>query len=384
LDNTPFDLGAMVRDVTAMMRERAEEKRLQLQIDQASSFPRYVTGDEARLRQILINLMGNAIKYTPRGGVILRLGSRRNKTTHLLIEVEDTGTGILPEDQQRIFEPFVQLGDQGASTGSGLGLSITHQFVQMMGGSINLESVPGKGTLFRVDLPLREAKETDIYKLKQSQTSDVAGLAPEQPEYRILIVEDQRDNQILLTQLLESVGFQVRTAENGEEGVKLFQSWHPHFIWMDRRMPVMDGMEATRRIRELPGGTEVKIVAVTASAFAEQRDEMLAAGMDDYIRKPFRTTEIYDCISRHLGVKYLYRGVSEPPEQDMTLTPEMLEGLPEELRDRLIKALENLDGDRIQAAIQQVAEYDPTLQKKLTHLAGSFDYPAILQALRKD
>ncbi len=381
LENEPFDLGSMVRDVTDMMQMRAEEKGIKLLIDQSSHFPRYIVGDEARLRQVLINLMGNAIKFTQQGGVTLRLGTKKNKISHLQIEVEDSGTGIAPEDQQRIFEPFVQLGDQGGNKGTGLGLTITRQFVQLMGGSIGLESTPGKGSLFRVDLPLNEVKETDIAKPKQADKGEVVRLAPGQAEYRVLVVEDQRDNQLLLAKLMESVGFQVKVAENGEQGVQLFQSWHPHFIWMDRRMPVMDGLEATRRIRELPGGKDVKIVAVTASAFIEQRAEMLDVGMDDFVRKPYRSNEIYECMSKQLGVRYIYEGVPEAQEQAVVLTPEMLAGLPEALRSDLKDALESLESDRIAVVIQQVAAYDRALQKTLMQLAGDFDYPAILRAL---
>jgi signal transduction histidine kinase/ligand-binding sensor domain-containing protein/response regulator of citrate/malate metabolism len=383
LENNPFDLGGILRDVTDMMRVRAEDAGLRLQVDQTSHFPRYIVGDEARLRQILINLVGNAIKFTRQGGVTLRLGTKNNKATHLLIEVEDTGTGIAPEDQQRIFEPFVQLSGQGGSKGTGLGLTITRQFVQMMGGSLNLESTPGKGSLFRVDLPLIKAKESDIIKQLKTETRDVTRLAPGQPEYRILIVEDQLENQLLLEHLLVSVGFRVKIAENGAQGIELFRSWHPHFIWMDQRMPGMDGMAATRRIRELPGGREVKIVAVTASAFAEQREEMLAVGMDDYVRKPFRATEIYDVLSKHLGVKYLYKETLLAGEQDVDLTPEMLNGLPERLLGELEEALVSLDRSLIDTAIQQVATHDRALHNKLIHLAGDFNYPAILQALRK-
>jgi PAS domain S-box-containing protein len=381
LENSPFDLGAMVRDVTDMMRIRAEDGGLQLLVDQASRFPRYIVGDEARLRQILINLMGNAIKHTQEGGVTLRLGTKKNKATHLLIEVEDSGVGIAPEDQERIFEPFVQLSEHGISKGTGLGLTITRQFVQMMNGNINLESIPGTGSIFRVDLPLNEARESDITQQLQAEMRDVTGLAMGQPKYRILIVEDQKENQLLLYKLLESVGFQVKIAEDGAQGVTLFQSWHPHFIWMDRRMPVLDGVEATRRIRELPGGKEVKIVAVTASAFAEQCNEMLAAGMDDYVRKPFRASEIYDSLAKHLGVKYLYKDVSMAQEQDTSLTPEMLSGLPEALLGELKEALESLDAERIEAVIQKVAKHDQTLQGKLIHFTENFDYPSILRAL---
>jgi PAS domain S-box-containing protein len=383
LENLPFDLGAMVRDVTDMMRVRAEEKELQLQIDQTSQFPRYIVGDEARLRQILINLMGNAIKFTQQGEVTLHLDTKNNEAAHLRIEVADTGPGITTEEQQRIFEPFVQLGKQSGSKGAGLGLTITHQFVQMMGGNISLESAPGKGSLFKIDLPLVEAKESEIVTMQPAEMSNVIGLAPEQPEYRVLIVEDQYENQLLLAKLMESVGFQIKIAENGMQGVEMFQSWHPHFIWMDRRMPGMDGIEATRHIRELPGGKKVKIVAVTASAFAEQRREMLAAGMDDYVRKPYRAAEIYACLSKQLGVKYLYEGAPEPQEQDMSLTPEMLDDLPMELRCELKVALESLDSERIQAVIQLIAAHDQKVQSVLSYLVASFNYPAILLALQK-
>jgi signal transduction histidine kinase len=384
LENLPFDLGAMVRDVTDMMAQRARGHGLQLLIDQSSDFPRYIVGDEIRLNQILLNLLDNAVKFTNRGGVTLRLGTKENKIPHLLIEVEDSGIGITPEDQQHIFEPFAQLGEHGVAKGTGLGLTITRQFVEMMGGSITLESTPGKGSLFRVVLPLKEVQESDIGKPVQVTKGEVMGLAPGQPEYRILIVEDQRDNQLLLARIMEFVGFQFKLAENGEQGVQLFQSWHPHLIWMDRRMPVMDGMEATRRIRELPGGEKVKIVAVTASAFSEERSAMLEIGMDDYVRKPYRASEIYDCMAKHLGVKYLYEGVPESYEQDVTLTPEMLKDLPEALRSDLIAALESLDREHIDAAIQQVGAHDQALQMHLSRLAGNFDYPAILEALRKD
>jgi len=383
LEHTPFDLGAMVREVTDMMQLRAEEKDLILNIDQTSMFPRYIVGDEARLRQILVNLVGNALKFTDQGGVTIRLGTKENSRTHLLIEVEDSGCGIAPEAQRQVFDPFVQVGEQGSSKGTGLGLSITRQFVQMMGGTIDLQSEPGKGSLFRVDLPLSQAQAEDIVKQKQPDAGPVVGLAPGQPPYRILIVEDQQDNQLLLSRLLESVGFQVRIADNGLRGVELFQSWQPHFIWMDRRMPVMDGMEATRRIRELPGGREVKIVAVTASAFAEQRSEMIAGGMDDYLRKPFRAQEIYDYLAKYLGVEYIHEALPMAEEENEALTPEMLEALPQTLRRDLVEALESLEIERIEAAIEQISAYDRSLQKKLSQIARNFDYLAILRALRK-
>ncbi|MGR9117261.1 MAG: ATP-binding protein [Gammaproteobacteria bacterium] len=381
LEETSFDLGGMVKDIAEMMSVRARDKGLQLSIDQSSQFPRFIIGDEARLRQILINLIGNAINFTQEGGITVRLGVKQNTVAHLLIEVEDTGPGIAPEDQQSIFDSFVQLGEQGDSKGTGLGLTISRQFVQLMGGHLTLESTPGKGSLFRVDLPLSEAREEDIVHAKETSRGEVVSLAPGQPTYRVLVVEDQLENQLLLTHLMEAVGIQVKIAKNGKEGVQLFQSWQPDLIWMDRRMPIMDGMEATETIRQLPGGQDVKIVAVTASAFVEQRQEMLQAGMDDFVRKPYRANEIYECLSKNLGVEYIFDGVSKAEEMTETLTPDMLAKLPEVLRSELREALESLEADRISSLIQQVAAYDQPLQKTLLRLANRFDYPAILKAL---
>lgn len=383
LEETSFDLGGMVRDVTDMMSLRAQEKNLQLLVDQSSNFPRFIIGDEARLRQILINLIGNAIKFTQQGGVTLRLGTKQNSVAHLMIEVEDTGIGIAPEDKQRIFDPFVQLGDQGDSRGTGLGLTISRQFVHLMGGDLSLESTPGKGSLFRIDLPLQTIQEMDITTPKRaSQENPIVGLAPGQPHYRILIVEDQLENQLLLTKLLEKIGLEVKLAKNGKQGVELFQSWHPHFIWMDRRMPIMDGMEATKHIRQLPGGREVKIVAVTASAFMEERKQMFEAGMDDFIRKPYRASEIYHCLSTHLGLTYVNADLLAAAEPvALNLTSAMLEPLPQSLRDELKSALESLQKERIASAVQQVAGYDPSLQKILLQLVADYDYPTILNAL---
>ena len=232
-------------------------------------------------------------------------------------------------------------------------------------------------------MPLNEVMESDIAEPTPQEKGEVLSLAPGQPAYRILIVEDQRDNQLLLTRLMESVGFQAKLAENGEEGVRLFQSWHPHLIWMDHRMPVMDGLEATRRIRALPDGKAVKIVAVTASVFLEQRAEIIDAGMDDFVRKPYRSHEIYQCLAEQLGVSYLYAPVPKPELPATILTPEMLSVLPERLRAELASALESLEIHRIALAMQQIASYDPILQKTLTRLADNFDYPAILTALRE-
>ncbi len=381
LENIAFDFGGMIRDITDMLDIRARQKGLRLLVDQSSRFPRYIVGDQAHLRQVLINLVGNAIKFTDHGGVTLRLGIRDNAIKHLLIEVEDSGPGIAPEDQQRIFEPFEQLGEQSINKGTGLGLTITRQFVQLMGGTVGLCSNLGRGSIFIVELPLQEADESDVAMPQRQEGASVTGLAPGQPQYRILIVEDQTENQLLLTKLMESVGFKVRVAENGKRGVELFSEWQPQLIWMDWRMPLMDGEQATRAIRGLPGGDAVKIVAVTASVFVEQREELLQSGMDDFVRKPYRFNEIYECMVRQLGVKFVYEGSTQAEQPLAALMPDMLLDLSAELRQRLKDALESLENERIAAVIAEIATYDVMLGKTLAHLANNFDYPAILRAM---
>jgi CheY-like chemotaxis protein/anti-sigma regulatory factor (Ser/Thr protein kinase) len=384
LMTAPFDLGGMVRDVTDMMKVRAKEKGLQLLIDQSSRFPRYIVGDEPRLRQVLINLIGNAIKYTVQGQVAVRLATKQNDKSELLIEIEDSGPGIAFDDQPRIFEPFVQLGDNGVTKGTGLGLTITHQYVQMMNGNIQLESEPGKGSLFRIDLPLTEATEAEIFKSKQTVTGSVTGIVPGQKPVRILIVEDQADNQALLSHLMQSVELQFKVAENGLKGVEIFQSWHPNLIFMDRLMPEMNGEEATQRIRQLPEGQQVRIVAVTASAFKEQRKQMLDAGMDDVVGKPYRAEEIYACLSKQLGLRFQYEALDESQDQVGILTAEMLSILPDALRNELQAALQSLEQDKIDQVINRVGEHDLVLQRTLARFVEGYNYPAILRLLEKE
>lgn len=375
----PFDLGGLVRDVVDMMQLRAQEKGLRLQVDQASEFPRYIRGDEARLRQILINLVGNAVKFTKEGGVVVRLGVHKNDMLHLLIEIEDSGPGISAEDQERLFKPFIQLVEGGAQKGTGLGLAITRQFVNLMRGAISVESEPGRGSVFRVDLPVEAVETPGVSAMAERTHGEVVGLAAGQPRYRVLIAEDQAENQQLLLWLMSDIGIEARVADNGQQCVEMFQEWQPDLIWMDRRMPVMEGEEATRRIRKLPGGDKVKIVAVTASAFKEEQQEVLDAGMDDFVRKPYRPDEIYDCLARQLDVRYRY----EAGADDAPLTAAMLMKLPDPLRRELRESVASLDGDRIAAMLDRIGAVDREVARALARLAENFDYPSILGAIDK-
>ncbi|MEJ2611586.1 MAG: response regulator [Candidatus Thiodiazotropha sp.] len=309
--SVPFDLGRAITETEQMLRVRAQDKGLQLLLDPSPQFPRYIVGDEAKLRQILINLISNAIKATDEGCVTLRLGMKHNKAHHLIIEVEDTGIGISPADQAKLFLPFAQIDSQSKQMGTGLGLTITRQFVELMGGNITLtNSVVGEGSIFRVELPVQLAQADDTPQVPQVH-GEVTGLEPGQPVCRILVVEDQLDNRLLLLRLFEEAGLDVQVAENGIEAVEQFIAWQPHFIWMDWHMPLMDGLEATRSIRALQGGERVKIAAVTASSFKEDDMELMTAGFDDVIHKPYHSEQLFECMEQLLGLRFM-RAETQP------------------------------------------------------------------------
>jgi CheY-like chemotaxis protein len=221
----------------------------------------------------------------------------------LAFMVEDSGEGIADADLERIFQPFEQVAAPGANKGSGLGLAIARQFAELMGGSLTAQSHVGVGSTFRLELPVDVAAAADLPQPVNGNRA-VLGLEPGQPRYRILVAEDNPDSRMLLVRELSSLGLEVREATNGAEAVAAFQEWRPHLIWMDSRMPIMNGLDATRSIRALPGGADTRILGLTASAFEERGEEFRQAGCDDYLRKPYRIGEVLDAMARTLGLRY--------------------------------------------------------------------------------
>ena len=301
------DLISTVRTVVEMMRGRAEEKHLALVYRQDPKVPHYVRVDAPKLRQILINLLGNAIKFTKEGSVNLRLSAQpagELGRALLCFDIEDSGVGMPQQDLGRIFEPFEQVRPPGPQTGTGLGLTITRRFVELMGGTLVVESEVGRGSRFVVELPLELARESETYGVELAPGHPFI-LEPGQPEWRVLIIEDDPESAAVLRKMLTRAGFQARVAESGALGIEAFQQWRPHFIWMDLGLSQLSGAEATRRIRQLDGGAEIKIAAITAAAaYALERDGVMRAGFDDFTFKPFRQTEIFLCMARHLNVRY--------------------------------------------------------------------------------
>ena len=343
--------------------------------------------DAPKLRQILINLLGNAIKFTRAGSVNLRLSatpaSEPVRAT-LCFEVEDSGVGIPPQDLDRIFEPFEQLRKPGEPAGTGLGLTITRRFVEMIGGTLRVRSKVGQGSCFTVELPVELAREAELDGVDLAQGHRFL-LEPGQPEYRVLIVEDDEDNAVALQQMLTRAGFQVRTAEDGAHGIAAFQEWRPHFIWMDLGMPQLNGTEAMGRIRASDGGTEVKVVAITASVYASDREAVIRAGFDDVALKPFRPAEIFRCMERHLGVRYRSSETAGNAggELPAILRPEDLAALPCELLRSLKDAVIALNTGQITQLIEDVGRKDEALGRALRNVGNRYAYTAILTAIER-
>src|SRR6202795_3222594 len=265
LNPSTFDLPFLLKDLEMMFRVRTEEKKLSFSVEMIGDVPQYIVTDINKLRQVFINVLGNAVKFTERGGIDLRVRADRQGMTGpcLRVEVEDTGPGISADEQGKLFRHFEQTKTgQQAGTGTGLGLAISREFVRLMGGDITVSSQVGRGSVFVIHLPLKEG-EAQAVQVKE-KPRHVLRIQPGQATCRVLIADDVEDNRQLLAQLLAPVGFEIRLATNGVEAVQAFEEWRPHLILMDFRMPVMDGREAIRLIRATPGGADPKIIAVTA------------------------------------------------------------------------------------------------------------------------
>lgn len=383
---TTFDLHALFGDLESMLGSSAKTKGLQLEIIGTSRLPQYVVTDENKLRQVLINILGNAVKFTEQGGIIMRVAVKNEASdgTRLVVEVEDTGIGICENELDKLFIYFEQTtGGRTKKSGTGLGLAISRDYVRMMGGDITVTSQEGKGSTFRFEINIREGSEPEFRK-KTPTERNVINLAPGRKSPRILVVEDMEESRTLLVKLLEMTGFEVQAAANGREAVERFERFLPDFIWMDVRMPVMDGLTATRHIKESKAGKSTIIAALTAHALEEERTTILAAGCDDVVSKPFREEEIFKVMKKHLGLTYVYGKEpekAEPAELGVQLRQEQLAALPEDLIHRLHDAAVRLDTDLCLTLIETIAMHDPAVGSAFKRLAGKLDYDRLLRLL---
>jgi CheY-like chemotaxis protein len=371
-----------------MFRVHTEAKKLHLIVERVGEVPRYVVADEAKLRQVLSNLLGNAVKFTETGSIALRVRTSAGEAAGLRLEaeVEDTGQGISEKDIGGLFQRFEQTeSGQKTRTGTGLGLAISRGFARLMGGDITVRSREGKGSIFHVEVGLSAGDVAGVAK-KATDSRRVVGIEPGQPKYRVLIADDNKVTRELLAQLLGPVGFELRQATDGAEAMREFKAWQPDIILMDLRMPVMDGREATRRIKSSPRGKETAIIVLTASSFEDGRKDMAAVGVDGYVRKPFRESEIFGAIARCLSIKYVYaeEAAGSLPQQSAATaarSAEALSHLPKSLVHDLRAAASGANLKSLLTLISQVETHDAQAAEGLRELATRYDYEAILGVL---
>jgi signal transduction histidine kinase/FixJ family two-component response regulator len=380
LNEQVFDLRHTLRSLEEMFGVRAQAKALTLTIEAGGELPETVQGDEGKLRQVLINLLGNAVKFTQHGRITLRASWRENVAR---FEVEDTGPGISETDQETIFESFKQT-ESGlrSGQGTGLGLSISRGFIRVMGGEIQVLSKTGRGTTFSFEIPLPAAEGS----VRHPEPRRVIGLEPYQSTFRILVADDREEMRLLMARMLEPLGFQVMGATDGAEALWMWRTWAPHLIWMDLRMPRLDGYEATRRIRAaegrsnpglvvpLSGRPRCSIIALTASAFEHDQSAIRAAGCDDFVTKPFQLPTILDQLGRHLGARFLYDDSEPPRPATAGLTADQLKGLRSEWVEPLSHACAIGDDLAARQVVDRISQDDSSIGAQLHDLVKRFQF----------
>jgi signal transduction histidine kinase/CheY-like chemotaxis protein len=386
-----IDLYQLLDDLEDMLHLKTVNADLELILDRSDNLPRYIYTDGVKLRQVLLNLLGNAIKFTRQGEVVLSVSFRENLDKHdkhpvsqdytLNFQVSDTGDGIAPEELDKLFKAFSQTeSGRQAQEGTGLGLAISRQFVQLMGGDITVNSELGKGTTFNFSIQTQLGKETISETFDKRQ---VITLAPNQPDYKILVVDDKSVNRQLLVRLLAPLGFEVKEASNGQEAIVLWEAWQPHLIWMDMRMPVMDGYEATKYIKSTTQGNATAIIALTASVLEQESSIILSAGCDDFMRKPFKEQKIFATLTKHLGVKYIYSDAgSDKVNASLAAgTPLDLSVMSDAWRSQIYEVALEGDSKRVTQLIKEIPNQESAIVKELEKFAYQFQFDEMLDLI---
>ncbi|HSR13576.1 MAG TPA: PAS domain S-box protein [Thermodesulfobacteriota bacterium] len=397
---TSFDLYRFLEDLIAMII-RGEKKNLNVVLESESTLPKYIRTDERKLRQILLNLLANAVKFTDEGRVMLRVKAKPGADGRagavepaitLSFEVEDTGIGIPDADRDRIFEPFVQLPGRKAGGGAGLGLPLSRKLARMIGGDIGVSSELGRGSTFTLEVAVEPADESEI--LVRQETRKVTGLEPGQPAYVLLVVDDSLENRVLLRKFLEPVGFRIAEAATGEEAVESYPKLKPALIWMDIRMPGIDGYEAARRIRELEKGQRdndgrelhTPMIALTAGVMENEQSSPLSWVFDDWVYKPFRDSELFGKMEKHLGVKYTYDAPRhrETKEADTpVLEVRDLASLPQEWLKRFLRGVKSGRMKRVQGLIEEIRPEFSRTAGRISDLANLYKIETLIALTEK-
>lgn len=385
LESVTTDISSLLKDLQQMFTLKAANKGLWLKVNIAPAVPVNIKTDPGKLRQILINLLNNALKFTHQGGITLKVSSSAIDSAadiKLRFSVEDTGIGIAPEELGSLFEPFSQTqSGLKSQEGTGLGLAISRKFARLMGGEITVQSVVNQGSKFQLEIQVKRATESQP--LAPQTSSEILTLAPEQASPQILIADDHLYNRQLLIKILEPIGFQLKTAADGEQAIALWRSWQPDLILMDLRMPKLSGHEAIRLIKA-DARAETKVIALTASALETEKAAILALGCDDFIRKPFQVDELLQIMTKHLGVCYTYAEacpVKEVEPSIASLDHNSFASISQELLQELQQSIMEIDLDKIERIIEQIGQQNQLLAQTITHHISNFEYEQILDFL---
>ena len=402
-----FDLRQMLANVEEMIKGRTQQRGLQFHVEYPAELPGNIITDESKLRQVLINLLGNAVKFTEQGRIVLTARkcqetmsgeeerSSKSSTVTLQFSIADTGPGIAPDDLPAIFHAFHQTSGTQNKEGTGLGLALSRKFAQLLGGDIQVESVLGQGSCFTATIQVELAERDGTESPPSKRT--ISGLVSSHPPIRILVVDDHNESRQLLNVLLGKIGFDVEEASNGREALTLAKQWRPQLILMDMVMPVMDGYEATRKIREWEERHQksddrlrTPIIALTANVFEEEQQHILAAGCDAMLRKPVSQSELFELIRSYLDIQYVYvederasRENRRAQEHATSLTPETLAALPGDLIENLEQAVIGGNQHTIMQAIEAIRAMEADLAERIAQLAQDFKYQVIWNMIQQ-
>ena len=385
-----FDLVDIIRSMSAMFSPRCREKDLTFQVEwntESEIQPIPVNGDEGKLRQVLINLLGNAVKFTDSGGIILRV-TRNDLSTNsfnVTFEIIDTGQGVTTTDQEKIFAPFTQAESRGDKGGTGLGLSISRKLVELMGGTIGLRSEAGKGSTFHFTVPLEPSTTSEVLRNQNGAESREPLRLASGFTVSAVIVDDVKQNREVLSQILDSLGCTVRSAESGRQALQLIDSEIPNIVFTDIRMPEMDGFELKTTIVDKFGPNRMSIVAISASVLAHEQENYLKGGFHDFIGKPFRVSRIGDCLTKLLDVEFEYQAAEATPSTKTADESEFSNLLiPPALAKRLkdsAKAYRMMELGRCLPELRQLGDEGQSLATVLDALNHKGDMNTILQVL---
>ena len=374
LHPTTMKLDQLLEEIKITWQQKAETKGLEFHLNCGDNIPNWVDLDRTKLQQILVNLLNNAVKFTDRGAVTLKVERWNNE---LDFSVTDTGVGISSTEFNQLFTPFTQTSSGlNQQEGTGLGLAITQELVTLMGGELNVESAVNEGTTFNFRIPFSPPTTASNSFENEPITVEIA---PNQPQYKILVVDDNQSNRNLLVRLLQRWGFLVKEATDGENAIEQFQNWQPNLIFMDIRMPKLTGIEASQQIKTQ---NSPKVIAITASAFPEDRDQMMAVGCDDFICKPFSQQDIITALSEHLGVEFIKNDLNTELSLESDIIA-MLSQMSPAWRKNLEKEILDLNQVQLETILETMPREQESLKKILSSELREFRYNKILQLLQK-